>query len=287
MTAEGARAGNTRISRFGVWGWLAIYSEETTVQGQKVMDFSLNMKAFLKGLRLSEMSGHQKFVAMASLGSRGKAGLELATSEVRKQWRRSVIGQDYNPVFYERAQQEGWVDRVEGKKGFFTINQSGLDHVLTLERANGTLAPADLQQAGGLVVINRKATHSFDKYLRKILLAAREYVWVADSYVDGTVFDTVLDAIPQACAVRLLFGRAMDGFAERANRFSRQWPQYFSKRYKHLHDRFVVVDNLGYVFGPSLKDAAANSPALLVALDPIESRLLKSFFQELWQKGAA
>jgi hypothetical protein len=47
----------------------------------------------------------------------------------------------------------------------------------------------------------------------------------------------------------------------------------------------MVVDNAGYVLGPSIKDAASNSPAVVVELDSNEKRLLKNFFNELWQKG--
>jgi hypothetical protein len=47
----------------------------------------------------------------------------------------------------------------------------------------------------------------------------------------------------------------------------------------------MVIDNAGYVLGPSIKDAASNSPAVVVELDPNEKRLLKNFFNELWQKG--
>jgi len=57
------------------------------------------------------------------------------------------------------------------------------------------------------------------------------------------------------------------------------------KRYKHLHDRFFVVDDLGYVLGPSIKDAASNSPALVVELAAGEKKLLQSFFNEIWDKA--
>ncbi len=223
------------------------------------MDFNLNLKAFLKTLRLTEMSGHQKFLAVAALNSKGKPAVELATRGVQDQWLKSLMGQEYNPIFYERAQQEGWVDRIVERKGAFNINQPGLDHL--------------------------KATHSFDKYLRKIFAGAKTEVLIADAYVDETIFDTVLDVIPQTVPIKLIYSRAMGTFAAKAIRFSKQWTQFASKEYKHLHDRFMVIDNAGYVLGPSIKDAASNSPAVVVELDSNEKRLLKNFFNELWQKG--
>jgi hypothetical protein len=249
------------------------------------MNFSLNLKAFLKTLRLREMSGHQKFLAVAALNSKGKSGIELATRNVQDQWPKSQMEQAYNPVFYERAQQEGWVDRTTGKKGTFTINQAGLDHLAALAKLDGVATTGDLKKTGGLVVVNRRATHSFDKYLRTIFAQAKVEILIADAYVDETIFDTVLDVIPKTIPIKLLYDRAMGTFAAKATRFTKQWTQFSSKKYKHLHDRFMVVDNAGYVLGPSIKDAATNSPAIVVELDANEKRLLKNFFNELWQKG--
>jgi hypothetical protein len=103
--------------------------------------------------------------------------------------------------------------------------------------------------------------------------------------VDETIFDTVFDVIPQTIPIKLLYSRALGTFAAKAVRFLKQWTQFSSKKYKHLHDRFMVIDNAGYVLGPSIKDAASNSPAVVVELDSNEKRLLKNFFNELWQKG--
>jgi hypothetical protein len=197
------------------------------------------------------------------------------------------MGQNYNPVFYERAQQEGWVDPVAGKKGAFIITQPGLDHLAALGRSDGVVMSGDLQKAGGLVVVNRKATHSFDKYLRTIFAAAKTEVLIADAYVDETIFDTVLDVIPPTVPIKLLYSREMGTYAAKATRFAKQWTQFTAKKYKHLHDRFMVVDNTGYVLGPSIKDAASNSPAVVVELDLKEKQMLRNFFNELWQKGKA
>lgn len=249
------------------------------------MNFGLNRKAFLKTLDLAQMSGHQKFLAVAALNAKGQEGIELATRDVRENWPKSQMGQSYNPVFYDRAQQEGWVDRIESKQGMFTVNQAGLDNLAALSKLNTVPSVGDLKKTGGLVVVNRKATHSFDKYLRTIFAQAKSEVLIADAYVDATIFDTVLDVIPRSIPIRLLYGRAMGTFAAKTARFSRQWTQFASKSYKHLHDRFMVVDNGGYVLGPSIKDAASNSPAIVVELDANEKRLLKNFFNDLWQKG--
>jgi len=45
----------------------------------------------------------------------------------------------------------------------------------------------------------------------------------------------------------------------------------------------MVVDEKGYVLGPSIKDAATQSPALVVEMGSKEKRLLRTFFDELWE----
>jgi hypothetical protein len=51
---------------------------------------------------------------------------------------------------------------------------------------------------------------------------------------------------------------------------------------KDLHDRFLIVDDRAYIIGLSIKDAASNSPALVVALSTKDSAALDKFFHKLW-----
>ena len=83
------------------------------------MNFDLNLKAFLKDFPLTEMSGQQKFLTVASLKCQGTKGIEIQTSEIKKLWRKTLLKIKYNSAFYDRAQQEGWVDPIVGKKGIF------------------------------------------------------------------------------------------------------------------------------------------------------------------------
>lgn len=249
------------------------------------MNFEQNLKAFLKAFPLAEMSGQQKFLAVAALKCKGKKGIEVLTSEIKKLWRKTLLQIKYNPAFYDRAQQEGWVDPIPGKKGVFTVTQGGLDHLTALPTLEDELSAGELKKSGKLIVVNRKATHTFDKYLRRILAEAKAQVLIADSWVDGTVFDSVLDVIPKTVLVKLIYAQSRDNFDQRAKRFSTEFQKFSARRYKHLHDRFIVVDDAGYVLGPSIKDAASNSPALVIELDIKEKKLLQSFFNELWDKA--
>jgi hypothetical protein len=247
------------------------------------MNFDQNLKAFQKDLPLKKMSGQQKFLAVAAIIGKGKAGAEVETKDVQSEWRKSVLEVRYNPAFYDRAQREGWVD--PSGKGKFSVTRSGLDHLAALVAPDGEFSAGELKQSGSLIVVNRKGTHSFDKFLRKILAESKNHVLIADSYVDGTIFDTVLDVIPKTTIVKLIYTHESGNFGQRATRFSREYSRFAVRRYKWLHDRFMIVDDAGYILGPSIKDAASKYPALVTALDQKAKRLLQSFFDNLWTKA--
>ena len=152
------------------------------------MNFDQNLKSFLRALPLKNMSGQQKFLAMAAVQGKGKTRAQVATREVQREWRKSLLQVKYNPAFYDRAQREGWVDPATGKKGFFLVNRAGLDHLAALPTLKNELSTGELQQSGGLIIVNRKATHTFDKFLRTVLARAKTEVLIGDSWVDGTIF---------------------------------------------------------------------------------------------------
>ena len=248
------------------------------------MDFTKNAKAFMRDLPVPRMTGHQKFLAVAALLSKGNTNIEVSTIEVKANWLKSVLGTDYNPVFYDRAQREGWVNSLAGKKGTLCVTGAGFENLVALVP---DIAPGDLKRSGALMIVNRKATHTFDKFLRQTLAASKTQVLIADSWVDDTIFDTVLDVIPATNTVKLIFAQDCGTFDARAKRFGQQYSKFAAKRYKHLHDRFMVVDEVGYVLGPSIKDAASNSPALVIVLAQKEKNLLQSFFNDLWLSAKA
>ncbi len=260
----------------------ALGSNQNGEGQQKIMNFAQNLKAFLKRLPLRKMSGHQKFLAIAAVQCRGKTHLDVSAGDIRKQWRKSVSGVSYNPSFYDRAQQEGWVNPVS--KGKFLVTEAGIENILALS-PEGDLATGELKQSGSLIIVNKKGTHTFDKFLRKVFAEAKNQVLIADSWVGGTIFDNVLDVIPKTIPIKLIYAHPTDNFEQRAKRFFTEYQKFSARKYKSLHDRFMIVDDTGYVLGPWIKDAAMNSPALVVILSSKSKRLLQSFFDALWTKG--
>ncbi len=245
------------------------------------MDFSKNIRAFLSSLPIKDLSGHQIFLAIATYCASGDTSDQVNIADVRDRWPMSLLRKKYNTNFYTRAQTEGWVDPVG--QGIFIIKDEGLQH---LEDLVGSINKniASLNNTG-LFIFDKKDTHSFDKFLRTIFANAKSRVLIADSWVDETIFDNVLDSIPKTLDINLIYGQKKGIFDSRIVRFKKQYSKFVVKRYKDLHDRFLIVDNMGCVIGPSLKNAAEKSPALIVVLDKKDSLLLIKFFQVLWKKA--
>lgn len=238
------------------------------------MDFSQNSNAYFTKLPPG-LSGVEKFLAVAIYVSRGAEGIEVATQQIKSLWRKSILKVSYNPAYYNQAQKKGWADPV--RPGVLVITRQGVEHM------NDLVGEGPMPQSpSGLHVFNQKNTHSFDKFLRAALTGAKRRVWLADSYVDETIFDNVLDSVDQSAQIRLLYGRQYNSFLPRAARFKIQYAKYEMKEYKKLHDRFLIIDDRGYIIGPSIKDAADKSPALVVKLGVSDSKTLVKFFESIW-----
>lgn len=245
-----------------------------------------NIRAFIKEIPLNKMNGQEKFVAVAFFCASGKAGQEVSVTQICSNWKKSILKLDYHPNFYLRAQDNGWVNPIVSKRGSFVITDKGLN-LITNYFSKEAYSSGELKKIGALIIVNRKGAHSFDKFLRTLFSSAKKEVLIADSYVDETIFDTTLDQIPKDVIVKLIYNAASDNtkFERRSKRFKVQYSKYECKQYKHLHDRFIIIDNTGYISGPSIKDAAFNSPALVVMLTTKESPSLETFFRELWKSA--
>lgn len=252
------------------------------------MNFNQNLKVLFKKFPLRKMNGQEKFLLVAANQCGGKLDVEMSVVDIQKKWRKP-LSVEYHPSFYDRAQEGGkegaWVDPISGKRGKFVVTKEGVKHLLALLEPEDDINIGEFRKSGKLVIVNRKGTHTFDRFLRKILVDSKKCVMIADSWVSGDIFDTVLDAIPKDTIVKVLYSKPDSGFVPRAKRFSREYSKFDFRRYKFLHDRFIIADDVGYILGPSIKDAASKSPALIVILDKKETNLLKTFFQELWRNA--
>lgn len=244
------------------------------------MDFDQPLTAFVrKYFVVSRLSGHEKITIVCALLATGIVGRPISTALLTKSWSRTALKASYSGTFLARAQEHGWL-RSESK-GQYALTEGGIDHLLAIQKL-GDLLPVP-QSKSELRLFAAGQTHSFDKYLREILSAAGASVRIADSYVDETIFDNLLDQIPKGVRIQLMYGKSFTSYDQRAKRFTTEFPKFAHKHNPNFHDRLLIVDSVGYALGPSLKDAAHKSPASVVRLNSKDSEQLIKFFDGIWK----
>lgn len=234
------------------------------------MKLPQNIKSFLKQLPLEKMKGEEIFTAIAFFLAKGKRDTEIQIQDIRKNWRKVIIRKSYNSAFSYRAQ--GYVNPCG--KGKVCLTDEGIEHIDSL----GQEIPASLTK---LIIFSKGSTHSFDKFLRKVFKKAKKNVDIADTYVAGNIFDNLLDETPKTVSIKFLYGNDNGGFVSKSERFAKEYT-FQLKESKQFHDRFVIVDDRGYIVGPSLKDAADKKPAILIVLSTEDSKKLLALFSDLW-----
>jgi hypothetical protein len=165
------------------------------------------------------------------------------------------------------------------------LTSTGLAHRHSLLGASKGTQTKFHQSAGRLSIIERKGTFTADKLLSQRFSSAQREILVADSYVSRGTLEVMLNGTSDAVIIKVLFAADASDFVPAAMKWRSEFSKLEVLRYKHLHDRFFVIDGKGFILGPSIKDAAMNHPALLVELAGEESVLLMNFFRGLWKLG--
>lgn len=236
------------------------------------MNLPQNIKAFLKQIPIKNMTGEQIFVAIAFFLSGGKREAEIEIKAIKDKWSKTLIGKSYNSGFANRAQ--GHIDPCG--KGKICMTDEGIEYIKSLILE----VPVSVTK---LTIFKRGSAHSFDKFLREIFKSAKKGVDIADTFVAGNVFDTLLDEIPKVVPIRFLYGNDTGGFVSKSARFAKEY-NFQNKVSQQFHDRFLIVDSRGFIIGPSLKNAADKKPATLVVLDDPDSKKLIDLYEELWNE---
>ncbi|MEX2013963.1 MAG: hypothetical protein WD896_01255 [Parcubacteria group bacterium] len=237
------------------------------------MNLPQNITTFLKSLPLSKMKGEDIFVAIAYFFAGGSLEAEVAVRDVEKHWSKETIGKKYNAAYSTRAKGRTHPSGV----GRFSLTEEGTSYV---EELTGEVPT----HATTLLVFQPGNAHSFDKFLRGVLKEASSGVDIADTYVAGNLFDTLLDEVPKTIPIRFVYKKDAGGFVTRVGRFATQY-KIETKESQQFHDRFLIVDGKGYVVGPSLKDAADKKPATVVALNVSDSKKIMNLFDEIWRNA--
>ncbi len=234
------------------------------------MKLPQNIKAFFNQLPLKKMKGEEIFTSIVFFLAKGEKEVEIQIQNVKKNWSKTTIQKLYNPAFSNRAQ--GYVNPCG--KGKVCLTDEGIEYI-------DSLSQEILTSLTKLIIFSRGNTHSFDKFLREAFKKAKIKVNIADTYVAGNIFDNLLDQTPKTVPIKFLYGNDVGGFVSKSKNFAKEY-NFQLKESKQFHDRFVIVDDRGYIVGSSLKDAADKKPTTLVVLSTADSKKLLALFSDLW-----
>lgn len=224
-----------------------------------------------------KLTNHEKAILLLAVMCQGIVGERVSSSSLANMWPKGLFRVVYHPSYISECIDKGWIER--SGRGFLVMTDDGSDHLENLSESK------DIQYSGSteLFVFPPKKAQNFDEMIRKALAGSTLKVRIADSYVDETIFDIFLSSIPDDIAIELMYNHSTGiPYDARESRFRIQYPKFKSGKYTKLHDRYLIIDDIGYMIGPSLKDAAVKSPATVVRLDVIETKKLLLHFDNIF-----
>lgn len=96
----------------------------------------------------------------------------------------------------------------------------------------------------------------FDAYslILKLIKQAQQTIVLVDNYIDETVL-LMLSKREQGVAATIFTKQITPDIQLSINRFNAQYPPITVNRCHNAHDRFLIIDDIVYLFGASIKDA--------------------------------
>ena len=130
-------------------------------------------------------------------------------------------------------------------------------------------------------VYDKGQAYDFYKDIKAISLTANTEIFLVDSYVDEEVLDLYIAKLPTSINIKILTNKPQGNFLIISKKFKLKPNVKFEVRQSNdCHDRLLFVDNVCWVMGQSIKDAA-KKPTYLVRIDA--SELFKKVFENLWK----
>jgi hypothetical protein len=235
--------------------------------------------SYTKFFHDQQLTHAEKVLFIVAFLGRGIVGQAVSTAAIKQAWPKSLLAVVFHAKYVLESEDQGWIERI--RPGQLALTDDGL---VRLQEMMNTEEGLPLSDKTELLVFSAKKAHDFDSLLRQAFSSAKSHVLIADSYVDETIFDTLLAVIPVGIRIDLMYNHDNGNtFHQVAKRFKVQFPDFHYGHYPKLHDRYLVIDGIGFVIGPSLKDATVNAPAIIVRLDTKQSAKLTTLFTNIYK----
>ena len=126
--------------------------------------------------------------------------------------------------------------------------------------------------------------YGFYRDLSSLVASATNDILIVDAYLDEKVFDLYVSKVPDATAIRILSNKIGPNVETVAGMYAKS--RLLELRSSgSIHDRFVFLDQRGWVIGPSIKDAARKKPTYLIELKGPSLTATRDVHNEIWAKS--
>ena len=130
-------------------------------------------------------------------------------------------------------------------------------------------------------VIEAGTPHTAYRHVRRLLEQADERIWIADPYLDRTIFDLLSNVDPRIEVRVLTRGAHLPrDLAKELQLFNQEGSRTCQVRdgLDDQHDRYVLTDDVCYVSGASLKDVGKRE-SVLVRVQELAEEIISRFDQ--------
>jgi hypothetical protein len=124
------------------------------------------------------------------------------------------------------------------------------------------------------------------KEVTKALLSATQNLMIIDPYMDADIFDRYLSVVPRNLPCKLLANRYSNNVKSAAQAFSAQHQINLEiRKSDKTHDRLIFANDICWILGQSIKDAAVSKPTYFGSLSPDVSKLKYSYYEDIWNNA--
>jgi len=127
-------------------------------------------------------------------------------------------------------------------------------------------------------------TNEYDAFRRilEIVSNAKESVLIVDPYPSDSLLWLYFEGAHTGVDMKLLTTNIDNRTLAIARKFKKKNPRFEVRKSLKIHDRYIVVDNRGWLLGPSLKDAGKKLSAIVELRDVAT---LTSALYDIWDSS--
>jgi hypothetical protein len=117
------------------------------------------------------------------------------------------------------------------------------------------------------------------KIIRGLMNSVKDRFYLVDPWVNETIFDEYLDALPIHIQIKILTRNFDSKFLTRAKKFKTKNSKFEVKKSDEIHDRYMIIDDRAWILGPSIKDIGKKAYVIVEFINVLS---IEKLFETLW-----